>query len=77
MKHVEAEYIPGTTRRRVISDGGKALERQQIYLPAKCWAALKTMSWEQSRGGSQILEDLILLAYGTSTTKGQPTKRTY
>ena len=69
MRHVEAEFIPGTTRRRVISDGGKELERQQIYLPAKCWEALKTMSWEQGRGGSQILEDLILLASSKSTKK--------
>lgn len=62
MKYVAKEYVPGTTRRRVVTDGGSLLESQTVYLPASAWTALKALSWKQGRSGSRIIESLILLA---------------
>lgn len=62
MKYRSSKPIPGTTRTRIISDGGRVLEKQAVYLPPQCWAALKRLSYEQRRSGSQIIESLIVLA---------------
>lgn len=62
MKYGTKQPVQGTTRTRVVSDDGKVLERQGVYLPAQCWSALKRLSYKQGRSGSQIIESLIILA---------------
>lgn len=62
MKYGSSHPVEGTTRTRIISDGGKVLEKQAVYLPHECWHALKSLSYKQGRSGSQIIESLILMA---------------
>jgi hypothetical protein len=54
--------IAGTSRQHVSMRNGVALERKYITLPAPVWLALQSLSVEQRRTDSRVVESLINLA---------------
>lgn len=54
--------IPGTTRKRIISNDGTVIERQFIYLEPHQWANLAKLARLQGTGGSNVIGRLIDLA---------------
>lgn len=55
-------FVKGTSRVRVISDAGKILEWQRIYMEPKAWHALKRLAYKQNLSSSEVVEKLVLLA---------------
>jgi hypothetical protein len=63
--------IAGTSRQHVSMRNGIALERKYITLPAPVWLALQSLSIEQRRTDSRVVESLINLASKCGTNKDQ------
>jgi hypothetical protein len=54
--------IAGTSRQHVSTRNGVELQRKYIVLPAPVWAELQSLSIEQRRSNSLVVESLINLA---------------
>jgi len=63
--------VPGTSRQRVITNGGTELQRQQIYMPEEVWESLRLLAAEHRTSGSQVITRLIQIASMPSSDNSQ------
>lgn len=54
--------VPGTSRQRITTRSGIALQRQYVFMPESSWLALQRLCIAQQRSGSQVIQSLISLA---------------
>ncbi len=62
--------IAGTSRQHVSMRNGVALERKYITLLAPVWLVLQSLSIEQRRTDSRVVESLINLASKSGANEG-------
>jgi hypothetical protein len=51
--------IEGSTRKQWISDTGRVLQYQHVYMPPWAWAVLEDLARSQGTSGSHVLEKLL------------------
>jgi hypothetical protein len=61
--------VPHTSRQRITTRSGVALERAYVFMPAEVWNALQSLCVAQHRSGSQVIEHLINNAISGNQTK--------
>lgn len=54
--------VAGSTRQRVVTRAGIALQRQYVFMPESSWLALQRLCASQQRSGSQVIQSLISIA---------------
>ena len=60
------QSIPHTKRQSIQNASGQAIERAYLYLLPSTWIALKALCAASGKPTSELIEQLILAASGTS-----------